>query len=61
MPRVQGRRVRENLDGRGVDLGLTRSDAEGISVQPVKDVIEDKTAHLPENLKAAANHAVDSS
>ena len=31
--------------------------AEDVSVQPIKDVISDKTESLPENLKAAASHA----
>jgi DNA modification methylase len=35
------------------------AEKEGCSVQPVKDAISDKTANLPENLKAQANHAVD--
>jgi ParB-like chromosome segregation protein Spo0J len=35
------------------------AEREVISVQPVKDVIADFLASLPENLKAAANHATD--
>ena len=35
------------------------AEAEGISVQPVKEAIWDFSANLPENLKPVASHLID--
>ena len=35
------------------------AEREGVSVQPVKDVISDFSANLPKNLKPSADHLTD--